>query len=47
MRGRTWGSPPFPKRTSSILLVAPLSKLPHPQQTNSVQEAPNAGLPCR
>ena len=45
-RGRTWSSPPCSVRTSSILLFASLSKCQHSGQTNSVQEGPNAGLPC-
>ena len=47
VRGRTWSSPPCSVRSSSFLLVIPLSKCQHPGQTNSVQEGPNAVLPCR
>ena len=46
-RGRTWSSPPWSRRTSSNLLVAPLSKWQHPEYTNSVKEGLNAGLPCK
>ena len=43
-RGRIWSNPPCSVRSSSILLVGPLSKCQHPGQTNSVQEGPKAGL---
>ena len=43
-RGRKWSSQPCSVRTSSILLVASLSKCQHSGKTNLVQEGPNAGL---
>ena len=40
-RGRTWGSPTYSVRTSSILLVAPLSRV------DKIIAGPHEGLPCR
>ena len=45
--GVLWGSPPWSRRTSSNLLVAPLSKCQHSGKTNSVQDGPTVGLQCR
>ena len=47
VRVRTWSSPLCSLRTTSILLCTLLSKYQHPGWTNSVQERPNAGLPCK
>ena len=44
-RGMTWFSPPCSRRTSSNLLA--LSKCQHSEYSNSVQNGPNVGLPCR